>query len=54
MIHAFGYLKRACAEVNKECFGLEADIADVIVQAATEVITLGTEGINYIYFALLT
>ena len=40
MIHAFGYLKRACAEVNRECFGLEADIADVIVQAATEVIDL--------------
>ena len=48
MIHAFGYLKRACAEVNKECFGLEADVADAIVQAATEVISLGREGIYYL------
>ena len=52
MIHAFGYLKRACAEVNRECFGLEANIADAIVQAATEVIALSTEGTRNL--ALLT
>ena len=37
MIHAFGYLKRACAEVNKTFYGMDSKIADLIVQAATEV-----------------
>ena len=37
LIHAFGYLKRACAEVNRDHFGLEARLADAIVGAATEV-----------------
>ena len=37
VIHAFGYLKRACAEVNKEHYGLDARIADAVVAAATEV-----------------
>ena len=37
MIHAFGYLKRACAEVNREHYGLDATIADAIVTAASEV-----------------
>ena len=37
MIHAFGYLKRACAEVNRDNFGLDARLADAIVSAATEV-----------------
>ena len=37
MIHAFGYLKRACADVNKQFYGLDAKIADAIIQAATEV-----------------
>ena len=38
VIRAFGYLKRACAEVNKEHYGLDQKIADAIVQAATEVL----------------
>ncbi|XP_064403947.1 fumarate hydratase, mitochondrial-like isoform X2 [Halichondria panicea] len=37
VIHAFGYLKRACAEVNKDHYGLDPTIADAIIQAATEV-----------------
>ncbi len=37
MIHAFGYLKRACADVNKQFYGLDAKIADAIIQAAVEV-----------------
>ena len=37
VIRAFGYLKRACAEVNKEHYGLDSTIADAIIQAATEV-----------------
>lgn len=37
IIHAFGYLKKACAYVNKEYYGLEAHLADAIMQAATEV-----------------
>lgn len=37
VIHAFGFLKRACAEVNQEHYGLESNVAKVIVQAATEV-----------------
>ena len=37
MIHAFGYLKRACADVNKQYYGLDAKIADAVVQAAIEV-----------------
>ena len=37
VIHAFGYLKRACAEVNKEHYGLDSRVADAIVAAATEV-----------------
>ena len=37
VIHAFGYLKRACAEVNKDYYGLDSKIAGAIIQAATEV-----------------
>ncbi len=37
MIQAFGYLKRACAEVNRDHYGLDSKIADAIVQAAIEV-----------------
>ena len=37
VIHAFGYLKRACAEVNTQHYGLDPKLADVIVKAATEV-----------------
>ncbi|CAL8282336.1 unnamed protein product [Merluccius merluccius] len=36
VIHAFGVLKRAAAEVNKD-YGLDPRIADAIVQAADEV-----------------
>ena len=39
MIHAFGFLKKAAAEVNKE-FGLDANVADNIMKAANEVRTL--------------
>jgi fumarate hydratase class II len=38
MIHAFGRVKRACAQLNKERGTLPADVADAIVQAATEVV----------------
>lgn len=37
LIHAFGILKRAAAEVN-ETYGLDAKVADAIKQAAQEVI----------------
>ena len=37
VIRAFGYLKRACAEVNKEHYGLDQKIADAIIVAASEV-----------------
>lgn len=37
VIHAFGYLKRACAEVNQEHYGLDEKIAQLIAKAATEV-----------------
>lgn len=37
VIHAFGYLKRACAAVNKEHYDLDSKLADAIIQAATEV-----------------
>ena len=37
MIHAFGYLKKACASVNKEYYGLDSQLADAIMEAATEV-----------------
>ena len=37
VIHAFGYLKKACAAVNTKHYGLEAELADAIMQAATEV-----------------
>lgn len=37
VIHAFGYLKRACAAVNKEFYGLDPKLADAIILAATEV-----------------
>lgn len=36
MIRAFGFLKKAAAEVNKE-FGLDASVADNIMKAADEV-----------------
>lgn len=38
VIHAFGFLKKAAAEVNKE-FGLDANVADNIMKAADEVIS---------------
>ena len=37
VIHAFGYLKKACAAVNSEHYGLEKELAGAIMQAATEV-----------------
>ncbi len=37
VIHAFGYLKKACAAVNSEHYGLEKGLAEAIMQAATEV-----------------
>ena len=37
VIHAFGYLKCACAEVNRDHYGLDAHLADAIIAAATEV-----------------
>lgn len=37
MIRALGYLKKACAAVNKEYYGLDPQLADAIMQAATEV-----------------
>lgn len=37
VIKAFGILKRAAAEVNKD-YGLDTRIADAIVQAADEVL----------------
>ena len=40
MIHAFGFLKKAAAEVNKE-FGLDANVADNIMKAADEVQNIG-------------
>ena len=36
MIRAFGFLKKAAAEVNKE-FSLDANVADNITKAADEV-----------------
>jgi len=36
VIRAFGFLKKAAAEVNKE-FGLDASVADNIMKAADEV-----------------
>ena len=36
MIRAFGFLKKAAAEVNKE-FGLDTSVADNIMKAADEV-----------------
>ena len=40
MIRAFGFLKKAAAEVNKE-FGLDAKVADNIMKAADEVRNIG-------------
>ncbi len=37
VIHAFGFLKRACAEVNRDHYGLDPTLADAIVRAAAEV-----------------
>lgn len=37
MIHAFGYLKKACAAVNTEHYGLDPKLGEAIMQAATEV-----------------
>ncbi len=37
LIHALGVIKRACAEANKASGKLAPDIADAIIQAATEV-----------------
>lgn len=42
MIHAFGYLKRACAEANSEHYGLDPKIAKAIATAATEVKWVGS------------
>src|ERR1700693_4341745 len=38
LIHAFGILKKACALVNQDLGKLSADLAELIVQAADEVI----------------
>ena len=40
VICAFGFLKKAAAEVNKE-FGLDANVADNIMKAADEVQNIG-------------
>ena len=40
MIRAFGFLKKAAAEVNKK-FGLDASVADNITKAADEVGKIG-------------
>ncbi|QDU34159.1 Fumarate hydratase class II [Poriferisphaera corsica] len=37
VIHAFGHLKAACAQANKELGRLDAKIADVIIESANEV-----------------
>ncbi|QDU58980.1 class II fumarate hydratase [Aeoliella mucimassa] len=37
VIHAFGHLKAACAQANKDLGKLDAKLADVIIAAATEV-----------------
>lgn len=37
VIHAFGFLKRAAAVVNKE-FGMDVKVSDAIVEAADELI----------------
>ncbi len=37
MIHAFGHLKAACAQANKDLGKLDPEIADAIINAATEV-----------------
>merc|ERR1719300_789112 len=37
VVHAFGILKRSAAVVNKKLAGLDTEIADNIVRAATEV-----------------
>ena len=37
VVHAFGLLKAACAQTNKDLGKLPADLADVIVAAASEV-----------------
>ncbi len=39
IIHAFGILKKAAAQVNRDLESLEADKADLIIQAAEEVIS---------------
>ena len=40
MIRAFGFLKKAAAEVNKE-FGLDANVADNIMKAEDKVQNIG-------------
>ncbi len=37
VIHAFGHLKAACAQANKDLGKLDAKLADAIIQAANEV-----------------
>ena len=37
MIHAFGYLKAACAEANRELGKLDAKLAEAIIAASNEV-----------------
>ena len=37
VIHAFGHLKAACAQANKELGKLDAKLADVIIESANEV-----------------
>ncbi|WP_432797128.1 class II fumarate hydratase [Poriferisphaera sp. WC338] len=37
VIHAFGHLKAACAQANKELGRLDAKLADIIIESANEV-----------------
>ena len=37
VIHAFGHLKAACAQANRDLGKLDAEVADAIIEAATEV-----------------
>jgi len=37
VVHAFGHLKAACAQVNKDLSKLDAKIADAVIAASTEV-----------------
>ena len=37
VVRAFGHLKAACAQVNKDLVKLDAKLADAIIQAADQV-----------------